>query len=47
MYGIINKKINFRTNKYEVMRGLWKGLAVPSNVWTGNNGGWRKGKKED
>ena len=28
MYGIINGKINFRANKYEVMRGLWKGLAV-------------------
>ena len=30
MYGIINGKINFRANKYEVMRDLWKGLAVPS-----------------
>ena len=28
MYGIINGNINFRANKYGVMRGLWKGLAV-------------------
>ena len=33
MYGIINGKINFRANKYEVMRGLWKGLAVPSVMY--------------
>ena len=30
MHGIINEKINFRANKYEVMRGLWKGLSVPT-----------------
>ena len=35
MYGIINGKINFRANKYEVMRGLWKGLAVPRPVAMG------------
>ena len=29
MYG----KINFRANKYEVMRGLWKGLAVPTVMY--------------
>ena len=29
MYGVINGKINCRANKYEVMRGLWKGIAVP------------------
>ena len=28
MYEITNGKINFKANKYEVMRGLWKGLAV-------------------
>ena len=33
MYGIINGKINFRANQYEVMRGLWKGLAVPSVMY--------------
>ena len=33
MYGIINGKINFRANKYEVMRGLWKGLAVPTVMY--------------
>ena len=33
MYGIINGKINFRANKCEVMRGLWKGLAVPTVMY--------------
>ena len=33
MYGIINGKINCRANKYEVMRGLWKGLAVPTLMY--------------
>ena len=33
MYGIINGKINFRANKYEVIRGLWKGLAVPTVMY--------------
>ena len=33
MYGIINGKINFRANKYEVMRGLWKRLAVPTVMY--------------
>ena len=33
MYGIINGKINFRANKYEVMRGFWKGLAVPTVMY--------------
>ena len=33
MYGMINGKINFRANKYEVMRGLWEGLAVPSVMY--------------
>ena len=33
MYGIINGKINFRANKYEVMRGLCKGLAVPTVMY--------------
>ena len=33
MYGIMNKKINFRANKYEVMRGLWQGLAVPTVMY--------------
>ena len=28
--GVINRKLDFRANKCEVMRGLWKGLAVPS-----------------
>ena len=28
MYGIISGKINFRANKYEVMRRLWKGLEI-------------------
>ena len=33
MYGIINGKINCRANKYEVMRGLWKGIAVPTVMY--------------
>ena len=33
MYGIINGKINCRANKYEVMRGLWKGIAVPTIMY--------------
>ena len=33
MYGIINGKINNRANKYEVMRGLWKGIAVPTIMY--------------
>ena len=33
MYGIINGKINCRANKYEVVRGLWKGLAVPTVMY--------------
>ena len=33
MYGIINGKVNCRANKYEVMRGLWKGIAVPTIMY--------------
>ena len=32
MYGIINGKINLRVNKFQVIRGLWKGLAVPTII---------------
>ena len=27
------EKLDFRANKYEVMRGLWKGLAVPTVMY--------------
>ena len=30
---IINSKIGFRANKYEVTRGLWKGWAVPAIMY--------------
>ena len=33
MYGIINGKTNCRVNKYEVIRGLWKGIAVPTIMY--------------
>ena len=33
MYELINGKINLRANKYKVMRGLWKGLAVPTIMY--------------
>ena len=33
MYGIINGKTNCRINKYEIIRGLWKGMAVPSIMY--------------
>ena len=33
MYGIVNGKINCRVNKYEVIRGLWKGIAVPTIMY--------------
>ena len=33
MYGIVNGKINCRVNKYEVIRGLWKGIAVPTIIY--------------
>ena len=30
---IINSKIHFRANKYEVSRGMWKGWAVPAIMY--------------
>ena len=33
MYGIVNGKTNCRVNKYEVIRGLWKGIAVPTIMY--------------
>ena len=33
MYGIINGKTNLRVNKFQVIRGLWKGLAVPTIMY--------------
>ena len=33
MYGIINGKTNLRANKFQVIRGLWKGLAVPTVMY--------------
>ena len=41
MYGAMNGKNNFTANEYEVMRGLWKRLAVPSKMY-GFNGGFGK-----
>ena len=33
MYGMISGKTNCRVNKYEIMRGLWKGIAVPTIMY--------------
>ena len=33
MFGIINGKTNLRANKFQVIRGLWKGLAVPTIMY--------------
>ena len=33
MYGMINGKTNCRVNKYEITRGLWEGMAVPTIMY--------------
>ena len=30
---MINTKIKFRSNIYEITRGLWKGVAVPNLMY--------------
>ena len=33
MYGIVNEKRNCRVSKYEVIRGLWKRIAIPTIMY--------------
>ena len=44
MYGIINGKTNCRINKYEIIRGLWKGMTMPTIMYRLEVIAW--GKKE-